>query len=439
LHDKHGTGELSSFEGVSTLLLDYLVTTALLLVVDLQEWMLVSKFEVSAGKTVYPVYSHQDPPNSAPVKTEASHSQWLNLMFGVPLVGRNKKHSLNRSQSEFVRPTSRIAGSSNLSSDNDSLFLPMQFTDSASGLESDFDDEVFLERPASPGAESHRFSLATCHSRTYFDPSVYCPESPSEEPALPSRPISYAYPFMGRGNRSQTSVSFHGGRESRLPPVPPLSGPRLRSPSISRSSGDGAKLIDDVPQLKSGLLTPPIEIDEAKEKPVLQAPKHAGIRPLPLPPGATAYRPPALNLKCAHTTNHISISSSHLHIHSTTLRSLPPTPEEGLFSPVSQMSFMDSSSVSESVSCPGPRGAYPWDAIKQRQPPETKKVSREELAQLLHALTPNSDERSNSAGTTVFEVPPPAYSSVSLSTRRGAVDRLPAPVGYPARMAISGR
>jgi hypothetical protein len=392
------------------------------------------------GKTVYPVYSHQDPPNSAPVRTGASRSQWLNLMFRVPMVARDRKHSLNRSQSvttESVRPTSRIAASSNLSSDNDSLCLPMQFVDSASGPESDFDDDVFLETPASPGAESHHFSLATCHSRTYLDPSVYRPASPFEEPALPSRPISYAYPFMGRGNRLQSSVSFPGGRESRSPPVPPLSGPRLRSPSISRR-WDGAKPIDVVPQLKSGLLTPPIEINETKEKTVPQAPKHAGIRPLPSPPGATpivAHKPPALDLQPAHSTNNIS---SHSDIRSTTLRSLPPTPEEDFHSPVSQMSFMDSSSVSESLSCPGPRGIYPWDVIKERQPPESK-VSREELAQLLHALTPNSDEGSNSAEKTVFEVPPPAYSYVSFSTRRGAVERPPVPLSCPPRMAISGR
>lgn len=412
--------------------------------------MLVSKFEVSVGKTVYPLYSNQDPPNSAPVRTEASHSQWLNLMFGAvhTMVAGDRKHSLNRTQSvttESVRPTSRMAASSNLSFDNESLCLPMQFTDSASGLESDFDDDVFLARPASPGAESHRFSLATCHSRTYLDPSVYCPASPFEEPALPSRPISYAYPFMGRGSRLQASIPFPSGRESRLPPppVPPLCGPRLRFPSISRK-GDGAKTIDDhvVPQLKSGLLTPPTEINETKDKTVLQAPsssKRGGIRPLPLPPGATpivANKPPALNLKRAHSTNHISIPSSH---RSTTLRSLPPTPEEGSHSPDSQMTFTDSNSVSESLSCPGPRVIYPWeDVIKQRQPSE-KKVSREELAQLLHALTPNSDERSNSAESTAYEVPPPAYSSVSFSTRRGAVERPPVPVSYPARMAISGR
>lgn len=97
LHDKYDSRSMMVHNGVSLLLMDHLIVTAMLLVTDVQDWMLVQKYEGSSSDSApsLPPLSASSsdlfdmPPQSAP----ASASQWRKILYGEPLFPKRYPNS----------------------------------------------------------------------------------------------------------------------------------------------------------------------------------------------------------------------------------------------------------------------------------------------------------------------------------------------------------
>ncbi|KAF8070042.1 hypothetical protein FPV67DRAFT_1413320, partial [Lyophyllum atratum] len=201
LHDKYDARPMLVHHGVSLLLLDYLLVTALFLVTDVQEWMLVKKFE---GKDiVIPIGHPQDlpgltPPKSAPGNMSTTNLQWRKIMYGEPLFPKRTSHSSLSSGSttpDALTPTSISAEQMAKVVYGHPLYPTLRAPSpdpSTSGSE-DANDHMFfsptLTRPPSPSAESifYPHSRGSAPSHTYLDPSFYNEDDVPPVPSIPAR------------------------------------------------------------------------------------------------------------------------------------------------------------------------------------------------------------------------------------------------------------
>ncbi|KAF7361615.1 hypothetical protein MVEN_00504700 [Mycena venus] len=114
LHDKYDSRPILVHNGVSVLLIDHLIITAMLLVTDVQDWMLVQKYEGDdvAPPVLPPLAStstdlFDTPPQSAP----ASNSQWRKILYGEPIFPKRYPNSRSVSTTDLSRAAPRIPSS----------------------------------------------------------------------------------------------------------------------------------------------------------------------------------------------------------------------------------------------------------------------------------------------------------------------------------------
>ncbi|KAL0581911.1 hypothetical protein V5O48_000141 [Marasmius crinis-equi] len=229
--------------GVSLLLLDYLLVSALLLVTDLQEWLVIRKFE-GEGE------SSSSGPKSASVAS-TSALQWRKILYGEPLYPKRMSTSSSTNQPPAT-PTSAqqmakimfgkpLYPSLRTASSDSSLSFSDEF-DSASESESESETEdpipvgeeeeetgvqvVKPSRPPSPSAESVCYPLttSTAPTHTYLDPLFYNEYSVPPVPKIPeqyaSANSSLASSPVTRGSGPSSGLGARGGGSRRLRELP---------------------------------------------------------------------------------------------------------------------------------------------------------------------------------------------------------------------------
>ncbi|THU85703.1 hypothetical protein K435DRAFT_869027 [Dendrothele bispora CBS 962.96] len=328
LHDKYDVRPMLVHHGVSILLLDYLLVSALLLVKDVREGSSVDLHSVHTspvpaqsqwkrllhGETFFPKRaSSLSSPSMLNLKNQTSAQQLAKIIHGDP-----------------IHPTLRTPSPDFSDSDNES----------ESELETDPESEpeavtglrirapAVSSRAPSPSAESVFYPLtpASAPSHTYLDPSFYVPPVPP----VPQIPAQYASSNSSRGQSpSLPSASSSGSRRIReLPPPPPKQGYSHRSrsspprphtaprPSTSPSSPDGSE---------SSRASVVLERRPSCE--IISRSNSMAARTLPLPPQSLSQRSRDTALRHTqsttrlHSRSHDDRRASHY-----PARTLPPTP-----------------------------------------------------------------------------------------------------------------
>ena len=507
LHDKYDPRGLSAFKGVSILLLDYLVVTGLLLVTDLQDWMLVRKFEDDDMSRPHSSdASGGQGSGTASDLPPTSDPQWRKIMFGEPLYPKlgSEGHS-NTSKSptttgfpgtptspiEVGHPYSYFGSEEGSSSRPSSRSQKMRLSSVTTEDDVRSEDMAYEGAPISPSAESVAFT-SPAPSHTYLEPSFYG----SDPPPVPPLPLQYVQSFNGRNAKSQPTTPVSATFKP-LPQHPPISTRSSHTPSeerphssLSQSSpvefanphrnneaedddDDDLPPIDSFPprhsvpqELSFGSSSSSIRSESVRSSisgshasGSLSRPGSSARtrRPLPRPPPV-----PPLDGKTITPTNNMSMipnhnlvprrtqSSTHLeikpfakgglHTPPRPQRSLPPTPHDSrpASSPLAgelevmvdagaEADFLTSQGRTDS-DIPPSAGFLSPDQAHGRQPPITKS-SQEDLTDWVHKLTsPQRDlPPAPLPQSTIFDVPPPAYSSINFSSRPQGVERPPVP------------
>ncbi|EAU90903.2 hypothetical protein CC1G_02290 [Coprinopsis cinerea okayama7 len=214
LHDKYDTKGVLSYHGVYIPLMDYLLVTALLLVTDLQEWMLVKKVE---GRNI--IVPNPLGQEGSAVETTTSDVQWRKILYREPMYRRLASETSSTytwftdsdSTHYPITPTSprsphQVYGHPPSAPAGESI---LSFTDS----EYEGDNEEVTVRPISPSMESAFYpsqsDVAPAHG--YADPSYHRKSMPP--PPVPPLP-----------------AQFQGS--NTLTPPPPTASPKTRTPHI---------------------------------------------------------------------------------------------------------------------------------------------------------------------------------------------------------------
>ncbi|KAJ7497602.1 hypothetical protein FB451DRAFT_1550428 [Mycena latifolia] len=247
LHDKHDARPMSMHNGVSLLLMDHLIVTAMLLVTDVQEWMLVQKYEGSSSDSApsLPPLSasssdlFDQPPQSAP----ASASQWRKILYGEPLFPKRSPNSRTVSTTDLSAPLPTSAKQMAKIVYGDPIYPSLTSSPVTSIWDSDdSDDDDDLEawraqrgsystpspaspqtpptRGVSPSAESVLYPNGRPPSHGYMDPSYYA----EDVPPVPQIPAQYASSVSAstssRGTTPPDSARSRALRDLPTPPTP---------------------------------------------------------------------------------------------------------------------------------------------------------------------------------------------------------------------------
>ena len=371
------------------------MVTALLLVTDLQEWMVVPKFDAVVS--------------GSPSTIATTDLKWRKIMFGEPIypkIAQSPSYPSPPSPttpraSDFSKPIAQAE-----TRPSDDFKLPLEsFIDTYSDSEQEFDSEG--------GDETHMFSATISssslaadsaqHSHAEFKANFYRPPSPIPEPSVPSRPISSLPPL---------SPSFRSTNFDAFLPLSPI--PQLLSEDELESQCDDSP-IDNLRALDGQIfprslpslpLQQPSSTEERRRSAISPGGLSTMIRPLPLP----LARSPTVIHRASQVPDLRQLASvSHSLTQPRPSRPLPPTPD---FRTQPQDNI-----VIPSSGIP-PRlleGSYPH--LVYRQP--IKKTSHEDLAQWMHVLTTDSEARAGPPEPLprTFDVPPPAYNSLRFSIR----------------------
>ncbi|KAH6897546.1 hypothetical protein BKA70DRAFT_1116128 [Coprinopsis sp. MPI-PUGE-AT-0042] len=191
LHDKYDTKGVLSYHGVYIPLIDYLLVTAMLLVTDLQEWMLVTQVEGRRNIIV----PNPTAGNGETVETTTSDVQWRKILYREPLFPRinGEASSSHTEDSESaISPTTPVSarnGHNRVYSQPGSLPAGasiLSFSDD--GYEH---DERSTVRPLSPAMESQYYPGDEAPRHSYADPSYHYRKSVSAVPPVPPLPVEY--------------------------------------------------------------------------------------------------------------------------------------------------------------------------------------------------------------------------------------------------------
>ncbi|TRM69288.1 hypothetical protein BD626DRAFT_544078 [Schizophyllum amplum] len=244
LRDKYDTRSRNEHGGVSILLLDYLVATALLLVTDVQEWMVVRKYEGPTLDVAPP--EGLDGETMLPHSHATSNRQWRKIIFGEPLYRKRSLSlgSISSSTQSDTMPATPIS--------DDPPHIPPEgdaFEFGAGEALSGSSEAATPEASGSPvltRPSSLVLDLALPNEAT-SRPSVLSPPSPSAE--------SICYPLANASAPAHMYLdpAFYG--ENNIPPV-------LSLPSDQTS-------ISSLPRLERSISIPG---------------RRAGVRELPTPP-----------------------------------------------------------------------------------------------------------------------------------------------------------
>ncbi|KAJ7902165.1 hypothetical protein B0H14DRAFT_2428908, partial [Mycena olivaceomarginata] len=213
LHDRHDSRPILVHNGVSVLLLDHLIITAMLLVTDVQDWMLVQKYEgddASPPPILPPLATgsttdlFDTPPQSAP----ASNSQWRKILYGEPIFPKRYPSSRSASTTDLSAPlpisTKQMAKILYGDPIHPSLTSSPITSSWDSGDEDDEDDEDDdTPRVESPSSDSIFYPNGRPPSHGYIDPYYG-----DDVPPVPQIPAQYASSVisMSRGTTPPDSA-----------------------------------------------------------------------------------------------------------------------------------------------------------------------------------------------------------------------------------------
>ncbi|KAJ7594551.1 hypothetical protein C8J56DRAFT_1161150 [Mycena floridula] len=323
LYDKHDPQPLLVHHGVSILLLDHLLLSSLLLVTDIQEWMVVKKYEEDAS----PIDALTlGVPQSAPA---TSSFQWRKIMLGEPIFPRRQSGTISPA-SDMPPPTPTTPSQMAKILYREPIY-PSLKNDScttvseASDLEYSDDEELATShqlsqpspsRPPSPSAESVCYPLVngSAPNHTYLDPMFYNDEQ--DVPPVPPLPSQYARngrPGSSTGSTAGSTTSsgrtrelprIPQGRSQDLPPrsrsTPPRDSPEAASPVVSNS--ESRRRLGRTQSVSYRRLpTPPVQSDgyhEIRPRPSTSKLRTIGLdktlsqRSLPPTPGSAVPRLP---------------------------------------------------------------------------------------------------------------------------------------------------
>lgn len=422
LYDKHDPKSLSAVQGVSVLLLDYIIVTALLLVTDLQEWMLIK--EINDAKITESSASGAQASSSFTLASAPKHRK---NVYGEPVFPNlltteaRSKHSSSSTGPMTPgfpeTPTSHIVAASVYNYEES--YYPSPPASPKPGLSSiigSIDDSMDREsftipdiRSSSPLAESLRFSSRR-PSHSHFDPSFYG----SQIPPVPSHPFLHSNPLQDNTNISQapqhSTPLFHSyGRE------------RFHT-AVSDGSERFVLVEDNAAQVGHNRISPEAKgmVRSERSNSVRSYASSGGRRPLPKLPPVPLVAPSTLAARRVQSSTQLrsdvtmasSSSSSQpaSQIRTGPQRSLPRTPGITIPNGVAR-----SSTTSNTEASPL-RSPHSLEQTHSRMPPITK-ASQEDLTNWVHLLTnPQRDlPPAPLPSTSIFDVPPPAYESINFS------------------------
>ncbi|KAJ6587215.1 hypothetical protein DFH09DRAFT_909742 [Mycena vulgaris] len=311
LHDKYDTRPMLVHNGVSLLLIDHLIVTAMLLVTDVQDWMLVQKYEGSESAPILPPLSatSSDLFDQAPQSAPASASQWRKILYGEPLFPKRYPNSRTVSTTDLSAPLPTSAKQMAKIVYGDPIYPSLAESPVTSVWDSDDDDDededieawraqrgsysASLASPQSPPTRVHNPSADSVlypnrppPSHTYMDPSYYGGE---DVPPVPQIPAQYASSVStsSRGTTPPDSARSRAPRDLPQPPTPisPLR-PAHRSQSTPPREVPGAAFgrrpSEPLFLATASSSTPPRSLARSQSM---------KLRQLPTPPTPTDERP----------------------------------------------------------------------------------------------------------------------------------------------------
>ncbi|KAJ7072032.1 hypothetical protein C8F01DRAFT_1102257 [Mycena amicta] len=260
LHDKYESRPVISHNGVSIVLLDHLIVTAMLLVTDVQDWMLVQKYEGAedGAPSIAPTSSSSDQMDQQPQSAPASASQWRKILYGEPIFPKRNPTSMRSvSTTDLSKPLPTTSKQMAKILYGDPIYpsLTASPVTSVWDSEDEVDDDgrgslntnsalpspqsthfptTAPTRIHSPSSESMYYQDGQPASHPYMDPGYYGEESAI--PPVPQIPAQYA--SSSRGTTPPDSARSVSRPKSRdLPPTPispstplsPLRGNRSQS------------------------------------------------------------------------------------------------------------------------------------------------------------------------------------------------------------------
>ncbi|PPQ98703.1 hypothetical protein CVT24_003411 [Panaeolus cyanescens] len=432
LHDKYDNRSLTSYHGVSLLLLDYLLVTSMLLITDLQDWMLLLK-PADQPRPRTAQMSSQESSSSMPELSSASTNQWRKLMYGEPLFPKISSETRSRisgisssttpSTSAFPdTPPSAGIRLPSISSDYDqsssTKSTPAVRTKYAAstiaGFSNDRDDAFSFNEPRSRSPPLHYRRPATSASTSRVDSSYYVS---SLEPPVPPLPAQFAgSSSLGNGTSQPSTPVMSSFRSSghSIPPPESLMPRRRSSPLV------------DFAQMNISENTSPAESQDSHS--VARArnrlsrsdsinssistasrPGTSRRRPLPQPPPL-----PPLEASSSHTVRRIH-SSHQLVVKPALPRDLtsPPRPQRSL--PQTPNDVLEHSIIGTSHS----QMYVNVDVAASHQPYVVKPVPDDPILRWADSINnPERDSPTSSAPqTAVYDMPPPAYNTINFSRK----------------------
>lgn len=414
LHDKYDARPMLVHHGVSLLLLDYLLVTALFLVTDVQDWMLVKKFE---GQVIDVPPSQGEDVSS--LRSAASSLQLRKIMLGEPLYPKQSSLS-SMSSLDVTPPTPTSSEQMAKIVYGDPLYPTLSLRSSSSDISSSESDKepdsvFFSSSPTglpSPSGESiyPPSTASTPPSHTYFDPSFY---NDHDIPPVPRIPAQYDTPGAGpsRGSTSRpssshsTTSSMRQLRELPMPPIPALV-PRPRSTPPRSMTSPGT----------SG------------ERAAISPGHHSLPTPQRLPEPSTS-RPTGRPRQLPRLPSSSQSDGYNPHSQTTIL---------GRARSQSVRSSKRSSQWPRTLPAP-PIGSSTSGNDTQNHSPSRRalKEAEDDLSSWVHSLTHPREFPHVPLPQATFDVPPPAYNSINFQT---AVDlpvtpSLPPPI--PQSLSLS--
>ncbi|KAF9264183.1 hypothetical protein L218DRAFT_998918 [Marasmius fiardii PR-910] len=425
LHDKYDTRPMAVHRGVSLLLLDYVLVSALLLVTDSQEWTNLRNSEGESSSS--PTDPRQSisgsslSPRSASVAS-TSALQWRKILYGEPMFSKristvsqapNTPTSARQmAKIMFGKPlypslrTSSEYSLSDFESDEESSDSEPERPEVEDPEQETEEEAVGVQvatssrppsRAPSPSAESVFYPLTTSSapSHTYLDPLFY---NEFNVPPVPKIPAQYATSANSSCLPSPIAPGLSSGHSRRFRELP-------RPPSSHRSQSTPR------PRTADPSLSSPVEstVSSASDyrRPSYDATflVSSPLRTLPLPPptspvdGPGPVHPPLRHSQSSGRPLNSRYRDKRPSQYAN--RTLPPTPTTDRHSPrfthYPKRSFGDLAEWLSSTDWPGP-----------------------------HAST--SHGRESLLG--VVDCPPPAYNSIDFSQPTiptGVASSTPAP------------
>ncbi|CAK5281326.1 unnamed protein product [Mycena citricolor] len=335
LHDRYDARPVPMHQGVSILLIDHLILTALLLVTDVQDWMLVQKYqgpgaEASPAGTSSSDLLAEQAPLSAPVST----SQWRKVFYGEPIFPKRYPSPRNASTPDLSAPVPTSSKQMAKIIYGDPLFpsiSPNPDTSTWAADDDDSDDDTWARQRDSAMASPVLPQTPPNQTDTIFTPrqDYRKPDAPPPVPRIPTHfaneststsrssssreaptpidaPTSRASrqlptPLKGRApHRSQSTppreplAALYGRRPSEplflaMPPAPP--GPSEPSPAtpsrtLVRSQSMRLRQLPLPPSEPSTPITPSVAGRTSRRG------SQYSQRSLPVPPGSPMGAPP---------------------------------------------------------------------------------------------------------------------------------------------------